>query len=844
MVETYSFGTWIKQRRKEMRLTQRELALQAACAVATIKKIEADERRPSVEIAELLADGLSVPANWRERFVACARGQLAVDTLANMGTGTETDSTRLLPTPPTAFVGREDELAEIERLLTQPECRLVTLVGPGGIGKTRLSIETAYRLRDIFEDGTVFVPLAAVTQSSAIPTTIIRSMNLSLSSEEQLLNALKQLQILLVLDNCEQLGSGIAWFTKLLDQVPTIKILATSRERLQLRGEWVFNVPEMTQQQAVELLQNSGKRMVSDLTVLEADAASICQVVDNLPLAVELAAGWLNFMTCEQIVQSIQRDVDFLATNMRDIPERHRSIRAVFDYSWKMLSEQEQNVLMRLSVFRGGWRAEEANTVAGANILLLRALVEKSLIRSTGNGRYDLHELIRQYAAEKLRDSGLEAITYEQHAEVYIQFCNDTLASNEKYKSGQMFVLIETELDNCRTALRWSLDNGRVETALRLLSATFVPWLRRGHWVEGERWHREALQFVGEEKTTWICQVFIHLGTFIAVQGRFAEAFPFSAKGKAMMEEVNDTEATIAVAEQSIQSARSLDEARMWFEKYVEVLENWDHPMKKGRLSTAYCFMGDRLRDDGQIALAKDYYHKALEIDHDLHGMMSVYTIGNLGRIAFQEGDDTEALNRINESVTTMRSLGNRVGTADWTVRLGEVLLYRGDVAQAKIHFEESLALFEEIQNVRGTADLQAFLAHTALLQNDWDELVYQLQLCLPLYKRILQQFRSLASDHSAEYTLPFVNALFCTALLCANREQYEEATTILGCATLLREKDLTRPEPQLQARVEETIANLRKYLGTNRYSTLIEKGRSLTVSEILDFSIDCLPSQ
>lgn len=570
-------------------------------------------------------------------------------------------------------------------------------------------------------------------------------------------------------------------------------------------------------------------------------AASVCRVVDNLPLAVELAAGWLNFMTCEQIAQSIQRDVDFLASNMRDIPERHRSIRAVFDYSWKMLSEQEQDVLMRLSVFRGGWRADEAEKVAGANLPLLRTLIEKSLVRSTGQRRYDLHELIRQYAAEKLREKGLETEIHERHAEAYIEFCENIVKSPDVENTSQALRLIEIELENCRAILRWSLDNDRVETALRLLAETFMAWFRMGHWQEGERWHQEALALAGDAKTSWVCEGLTHLGTFIAVQGRYAEVLPIRLRAMAMLEDIDDIRATVIFAVQSIPAERDLNDARKWFEKLISILTDWEHSLRDSQVSAAYGLMADRLRDEGYYTQARELYLKAIKFDKEQRGSMSPYTPGNLGRLELQTGNVTEAYDLLRQSVALSRVSGERVSIADWTRCLGEVLLYMGDLQEAEINFEESLALYEEIGNIRATTDLNAYLVHTATLQENWNSVTERLQVALSLYAFVLNEFRSLASGHGLEQITPFINALFCTALLCAHREQYEEATTIVGCAILFRKKDPMRSEPQLQALTEEKVAKLHNILGENRYSILFEKGQSMVIRDVLDYAIDCL---
>lgn len=839
--EIYSFGEWIKQRRKVQHLTQTELAMKAACAVATIKKIEADERRPSVDIAEMLADALAVPRTWRERFVACARGQRPVDTLEGMGAAEQAKSPSALPMPPTPFIGRDMELTEVSRLLNRQDCRLLTLVGPGGIGKTRLAVETAYRLYDVIQDGAVFVPLMTITEIAAIPAAIIHSLNLAVTNEEQLFSLLRPLQMLLVLDNCEQLGEHSAWFSTLLREVPGVKLLATSRERLQLRDEWVFTVPEMASDQATRLLRKSGERGTPELQVTDEDAESVCTVVENLPLAIELAAGWLRFMTCEQIVQSIQRDVDFLATNMRDVPERHRSIRAVFDYSWKMLSEQEQNALMRLSVFRGGWRVAQAEQVAGANIRLLRSLVDKSLVRPVSEGRYDLHELIRQFAAQKLRENGLEAETHEQHLVTYIRYADSLVKAFGEKSTRESFALLEPEIANCRIALRWALDHHHPQMALQLLTILYLPWLRLGHWQEGERWLREALEAAGDEPSSLVCIGLVGLGTFMAIQGDFAKAFPLKMRAEAMAELLNDPVATMAVAEQAMQAEVELDKARAWFETFVSLLQQWEHPIRNRRLAGAYCLFGDRLRDSGYYSEAETHYHKVLEIDRAMHSIMSMYAVGNLGRLALQRGDIQEAQDRISRVVTQMRAEGNRLGIADWTRALGEVRLHSGDVSAAENSFEEALSLYEEIGNRRASADIAAYLVHVAVLQRHWNAVIERLQWALSLYAEILHNSPSLISGHVSEYIIPFINGLFCGALLMHQREQNECAATIIGYAATLRETNPQRPEPHLAALVGGATESLRQRLGNARYDELLETGQSMSIGEMIDYVLRCI---
>jgi transcriptional regulator with XRE-family HTH domain len=272
MSETFSFGAWMAQRRKTLDITQRELAAQINCALATIKKIELDERRPSRDLAEALADALQIPADAQHSFVECARGLRMVDALASMKTISHERGHRStspialdLPASVTPLIGRGSELAQIAHLLDQPACRLLTLVGAGGAGKTRLAIEAARAERDHFADGAVFVPLATISTTSLIPTSIAHSLNLALSgsAEAQLFAYLRDKTLLLVLDNCEQLVEGIRWLSDLLVGAPGVKLLATSRERLQLAEEWVYTVPMLDESQSVGLFNQTALRLNS-----------------------------------------------------------------------------------------------------------------------------------------------------------------------------------------------------------------------------------------------------------------------------------------------------------------------------------------------------------------------------------------------------------------------------------------------------------------------------------------------------------------------------------------------------------------------------------------------------
>src|SRR5262245_1088704 len=326
-----------------------------------------------------------------------------------------------LPQVLTPFVGRSHEVAELIGLLADPTCRLLTLVGPGGIGKTRLALHIAAQQRAAFAHGVAFVPLAAITSASLLVPSIADGLGFAfygpVDPTAQLLNYLREKQVLLLLDNAEQLLDGLGLLPEVLQHAPGVKLLVTSREPLTLPGEWVCEVAGLAlraddhthESDAAALFVQRARRAQTGFVVSEAErreVARICRLVDGMPLAIELAAAWVRTLSCAEIAQEIQHNLDFLASSARELEARHRSVRAVLDQSWQALADTEQQVLRCLGVFRGGFARAAAEQVASASLGVLSALLAKSLVHRSAEGRYDLHELVQQYGAEKLLESG------------------------------------------------------------------------------------------------------------------------------------------------------------------------------------------------------------------------------------------------------------------------------------------------------------------------------------------------------------------------------------------------------------------------------------------------------
>jgi predicted ATPase/DNA-binding XRE family transcriptional regulator len=506
MEEVYSFGYWVLRRRKALDLTRARLAQRVSCSPETIKKIERDERRPSRQVAELLAEALAVPGGEREPFLRAARGEFPVDRLPTVsGPLAPLAPPRNLPPQATAFVGREAELAALDAHLADPAIRLITILGPGGMGKTRLALaaaEASWRAPDYsFPHGVYFVSLAPLSAPDQLLPAIAEALNFRFypggEPRQQLIDYLRHKRLLLLLDNFEHLKAGAGLVSDLLAAAPGLKALVTSRERLNLWAEQLFPISGLSLPDdevggvnargdgaasgAVRLFEQNARSVRPGFALTPRNqpyVIEICRLVGGAPLGIVLAAGWLSALSAEEVAAEIGRDLDFLAVEMADVPERQRSLRAAFNHSWRLLTESERAVFRRLSVFRGGFDRAAAEAVVAAAPRDLQALVNKSLLVRTGR-RYDVHELLRQFAAEKLAESpDEEAATRERHSAHYGAFLRDLTEDWHSVHQLEALAAVTREADNVRPALQWAL----AQEAWQRLREAIEGWARYLEW--------------------------------------------------------------------------------------------------------------------------------------------------------------------------------------------------------------------------------------------------------------------------------------------------------------------------------------------------------------------------
>lgn len=403
-----------------------------------------------------------------------------------------------LPRQYTSFVGRQHDLDNIRHQLNQPSCRLLTLTGPGGVGKTRLSIEIAVQLSELFTDGVYFIPLAPLTSTENILNAIIESLSFHTDSNrdlnQQLHDYLRDKHALLIMDNYEHLLDGAWLISEILEATSQVRILVTSRELLNLHEECVWQVRGMGVPQtsshriedhdSIQLFADRAQRVQREFSLADEQKhiVRICQLVEGLPLALELAAAWRKSMTCQAIADQIEHNIDFLNRSARNAPDRHQSIRAVFEHSWKLLEEREQIIFAKLSVFRGGFSIEAAKEVSGATLIDMATFTDKSLIRLGSGQRYDIHELLRQYAEEMLPDDGTALKT--SHATYFAHFVNhrekDLKGQNQKTALAE----ISADFDNIRIAWMWATLADRHDLVSQMHLGTFIYLYMSDHLQE------------------------------------------------------------------------------------------------------------------------------------------------------------------------------------------------------------------------------------------------------------------------------------------------------------------------------------------------------------------------
>lgn len=417
-----------------------------------------------------------------------------------------------LPILTNSFLGRAEDLRLIQQVLTDPSCHLLTLVGAGGIGKTRLAIEIAMRVSWQFPDGCVFVPLQPIASANQIPAAIASALGIQLHSEtEQLaevIASLKGKRMLLIIDNFEHVSDGTPLLADLIAGLQAIRFLVTSRETLNLQNKWLHHVrgmryPEyddtvLDEHDAVQLFVERARQAYSRFSLDDErkHVIRICRLTEGMPLAIELAASWIRHMACADVADEIAKNVDFLSSNVLGLPDRHYSIRVVFNHSWGLLDPDMQESFLKLSVFRGGFTRQAAQEVTGASLPTLCDLVDKSLIHLNADGRYDIHELLRQYADEMLSMRGTRDDIQDSHAQYYLARLHALEDDLGGAYQAEAALEIDREMDNLRFAWGWAAARHFFNAIVQAIDALNDYVGIRTAWLIRQQMARQAYEAI------------------------------------------------------------------------------------------------------------------------------------------------------------------------------------------------------------------------------------------------------------------------------------------------------------------------------------------------------------
>ncbi len=557
-----------------------------------------------------------------------------------------------LPRPASSFVGRVREVSDVVSLV-RDGARLVTLIGPGGSGKTRLAIEAASELVPDFRNAVTWVPLAALRDPALVTQTIAQT----LGSPGSLAAHVGRRKLLLLLDNFEQVVDAAPELPGLLTSCPGLQVLVTSRELLRVQGEVQYLVPPLSEPEAVELFSERS------LCPPDETVAELCRRLDDLPLAVELAAARTSVLSPEQILERLSQRLDLLKGG-RDAEARQRTLRATIEWSYELLAEEEQRLFANLSVFAGGCTLGAAEEVAGADLDTLQSLVDKSLVRFT-SGRYWLLETIREFAAERLLYENAAGDLRGEHAAYYLSLAEDTAR-------GDSVALrrLDVEHDNMRGALAWFGDENESESELRLVSALTIFWDVRGHLREGLSHVEAALLRDVEQPPSWRVKVLAAASDFARMQG--------------------DTERGRSYCEESLTLAREIGD-------YAGVAQ-------------ALHELGEAASVDGDYDKATAYFQEAVRAARTA-GSNGAGSIGNLGWVAYLQEDYERAVPLFEESVELFRERGHESGALVGLCNVVDASIMLGRTQEARLPVRECLELAGElgfVQVIAGSFDATA----------------------------------------------------------------------------------------------------------------------------------------
>ena len=724
------------------------------------------------ELDRLIKDDLALILT--ERFEMGATTEVVED--APDPKSSEVQATPRLPVSPTMFVGRENEVERVRDLLGRKEVRLLTLSGPGGVGKSRLAFEVAAQMEDHFRDGMTYVLLGQVSDTSLVLPRIAQGIGARESADKSVLDALRDYlsdkEMLLLLDNFEHVIGVAPSISELLAASEGLKVLVTSRAALNLRGEHEYPVPTMgfsdiphnareaktyaAVQLFVDRAQMANPRF--ELTDENTQAVvDICARLDGLPLAIELAAARVRLLTAESLLERLRNRLDVLARGPRDLPERQQTLRALLDWDYDLLSDDERTAFKRLSVFAGGFTLPAAEaTLFGDEqhgydmITMLESLLRKSLVRQhpplLDEPRFGMLNTLREYAREKLDECGEGTVVRKRHAEYFLALAEEGEKHLRAADQVDWLEILEREHDNMRGVLTWAAESGENEIELRLAGALAKFWEFHAHLTEGQKWLEGALS-------------------------RGADADP---------------------------------------ELRASCLEG----------------AGVLARSQGEIKRGQAFLEESVSIRRELGDMSALAdSLRNLGSLTFDKNDLEATQHHYEEALDLFRQAGNESGIAGTLNNLGVLATVHERWDAASILYEESLSFFRRHGDIQGIARALMNLGEARMMQN-------QLEEAEEMLKESFVLFGEIGSQWDIAYVLEGLGHVKTAA------GKATDAARLLGAAEELREV-LGAPLPPNEVEpYEKHVARARASIDAETFENAWKEGRSMSIEQALEFAL------
>lgn len=815
-----SFGDWLRQRRRMLDMTQQTLADQTGCARITLRRIEGGTLKPSRELADLLLDRLGIPTGERAEWVRFARGLSPIPDRPIGSSAPKPQSN--LPLSLTRFIGREKEIQDVVGLVLRHP--LVTLTGPGGVGKTRLSLEAASRVLENYPDGVWLVEVAPIFDPILVPRAAADTIGLREESGRPVMERLSRYfqhkRMLLVLDNCEHLVDACASLADgILRVSPGVHILATSREALNIQGEVAYQVPSMSlpeqgelmpieqlrEFEAIELFIDRAHRAMPSFHASDENAPSlvqICRQLDGIPLAIELAAAKAGVLHLDQINERLADRFRLLAHGSRAGPARHQTLQAAIDWSYDLLTRPEQVLFRRLSVFLNGWTLEAAEAICpdvdlpGEDMLdLLVQLVNKSLVRGEermGAARFYMLETIREYALRKLHQSGEWDALSRRHLTYFAHLVGKAQLHFRGPDQSIWYNHLDNDLDNLRTALTWVGGSEAVEIQIQLAADLWRYWKNRGHILEGSLHLQRLFQQVPEGP---------------------ARQSPSFARALAAAGSLAYYEGDFSYSEQT----------------RTEALKIYQSLNDSAGVADCLIGLGNTAISQGKYDAAREFYEQGLRIRESLGDRWGIARLlGNLGLAAYYQMDYPRARSLHTQSLSLFREQGDEESIANELVNLGDVARQQGELSEALLLYQESAAISRRLKDRWGLGYAALGMADIALAR-------YELSTASIFYRECLTAFQRSAD----QIGLPF--ALESVSTLALTWNQPELAARILGAAETLREGTSSPLPPPNQASYQAVRATLKETLSPGRFQSAWSQGQSMAMDQVIAMVLQML---